>query len=172
MDGVNKLVMKSKSMYVDGSTAYAPERSFDSPLTREEYEKLRKAKIDRANRIKQKKNSLKRKTILSIASVFVMGFGLIFGEAQVYGTQNKLTNLKKEIAEARSVNDDLKLQLAKVSSIGTIKETAEAKLQMRNPDRSTALYVDLSKDNFSPESKDNRTSKTKEVIGKIKNLLF
>jgi cell division protein FtsL len=172
VDGVNKLVTKSKNMYVSGSTAYAPERSFDSPLTREEYDKLRKAKTDRINRVKLKKNSKKRKTILSIASVFVMGLGLIFSEAQVYKAQTNLTNLKKEIVEARLVNDDLTLQLAKVSSISTIKETAEGKLNMKNPDRSMALYVDLSRDNFNPKSEDNRVSKTKEALGKIKNLLF
>ena len=58
---VNKLVVKNRNMYISGSTALAPEREYDKPLRKEEYEKLRKAKVERINRVKQKKNAKRKK---------------------------------------------------------------------------------------------------------------
>jgi cell division protein FtsL len=164
--------MKNKNMYVSGSTAYAPERNTENPITREEYEKLRRAKIERSNRAKQKKNAKKRGTIVTIAGVFIIGFGVIWSEAQVYGIQNQLSSIKKEIVEVNKLNEDLRLQLVKVSSINNIKTIAEDKLHMSTPSRTNVMFADLSKNNFSELPKDNREGKAKELFLKIKNLLF
>jgi cell division protein FtsL len=169
---VNKLVKKSRFDYINGSTVYAPERHTESPLKKEEYEKLRKTKIQRINRIKQKKNAQKRQVMVSIITVFAMGLSLIWGEAQVYRTQRELTKVKKEITEINRLNDDLKVQLLKVSSIENIKQSAENKLHMIIPDRKNVIYADLSKDNFNRETKDGSESKTKDLWWRIKNLLF
>lgn len=164
--------MKNRNIYVNGSTAYAPERNTENPLTKEEYEKLRRAKIERSNRFKQKKNAKKRGTIINIAGIFVIGLGIIWSEAQVYGIQNQLSSIKKEIVEVNKSNEDLRLQLVKVSSISNIKTVAEEKLHMINPNRSQILFADLNKNNFSDAPEDNREGKAKELFLKIKNLLF
>jgi cell division protein FtsL len=169
---VNKLVKKSRFEYINGSTVYAPERHRESPLKKEEYEKLRKTKIQRINRIKLKKNAQKRKVMVSIVTVFGVGISLIWGEAQVYSSQRELTKIKKEIVDIGRQNDDLKIQLLKVSSLENIKQNAENKLHMMIPDRKNVIYADLSKDNFSREPKDGSENKTKDLWMMIKNLLF
>lgn len=166
------MVKKSKFEYINGSTVYAPERVKETPLKKEEYEKLRKKKIERINRVKQKKNAQKRSVILSIITTFGVGLSLIWGEAQVYRTQRELTKIKKEIVEINKHNDDLKLQLLKVSSLENIKQNAESKLHMITPDRKNAIYADLSKNNFSKEPGDGSASKTKDLWWRLKNLLF
>jgi cell division protein FtsL len=169
---VNKLVKKSRFEYINGSTVYAPERLRESPLKKEKYEKLRKTKIERINRVKKKKNAQKRRVMVSIITVFGVGLSLIWGEAQVYGNQMELTKIKKEIVDVNRQNDDLKIQLLKVSSLENIKQNAENKLHMIIPDRKNVIYADLSKDNFNEETKDGSESKTKDLWLRIKNLLF
>jgi cell division protein FtsL len=164
--------MKNRNTYVNGSNAYAPERSRENPLTREEYEKLNRAKIERTNRIKQKKNAKKRKAMFTIVGAFVVGVSLIWSEAQVYGVQNKLTKMKKEIVEVGRSNEDLKIQLGKVTNIRNVENVAEQKLHMKKPEVSKFLYVDLAKNNFSEIPEDNSQGKLKELITKIKSLLF
>jgi cell division protein FtsL len=166
------LVKKSRFEYISGSTAYAPERHKESPLRKEEYEKLRKKKIERINRVKQKKNAQKRSVMVSIITVFGVGLSLIWGEAQVYRTQRELSKIKKEIVEVNRQNDDLKIQLLKVSSLENIKQNAESKLQMVSPARKNVIYADLSKNNFIKEPMDGSESKTKDLWWRIKNLLF
>jgi cell division protein FtsL len=169
---VNKLVRKSNYEYINGSTVFAPERMAPSPLKKEEYEKLRRAKIERTNRLREQKNAKKRKVMTSIITVFIVGLGLIWGEAQVYATQQQLTKLKRQIVDMNRQNDDLKVQLLKVSSLEHVKQSAEDKLQMINPDKKYVIYMDLNKDNFNKEPKDDRESKSKELFMRIKNLLF
>lgn len=166
------MVKKSRFEYISGSTVYAPERHKESPLRKEEYEKLRKKKIERINRVKQKKNAQKRSVMVSIITVFGVGLSLIWGEAQVYRTQRELSKIKKEIVEVNRQNDDLKIQLLKVSSLENIKQNAESKLQMVSPARKNVIYADLSKNNFIKEPMDGSESKTKDLWWRIKNLLF
>lgn len=166
------MVMKSSNSYVRGSTAYAPERNRENPLTQEEYEKLRRSKVERANRVKLKKNAQKRKSMSVIVGVFVVGLGLIFSEAQVYGIQNQLSKVKKEIVEVNKSNEDLRLQLVKVASIGNVEQIAQQKLHMVRPDRTKIIYADLSIDNFSEIPEDNSVGKFQEFILKIKSLLL
>ena len=146
---MNKLVVKNRNMYISGSTALAPEREYDRPLRKEEYEKLRKAKALRINRAKQKKNAKKRKVMFNIASVFIIGFSIVWGEAQVYGTQQKLTSIKTQIIEINKENEDYKHQLAKVGSIENIKQVAEKDIHMITPDRTLIISADLEKNNFN-----------------------
>ena len=87
-------------------------------------------------------------------------------------TQQKLTNIKKEIIEINKENEDYKLQLAKVSSIEHIKQVAENDIHMITPDRTLMISVDLEKDNFIRTPNDDRKSITKEIIFKMKSLLF
>ena len=172
MDGVNRLVVRNGNEYINGSTVFAPEVDRNNPLRKEEYEKLRKANIERSNRAKQKKNTKKRKIMLNIFLVFLTGLGLIWSEARVYNTQKDLSKIKKEIHDVQQSNEALKIELVKVSGIEIVKSTAENNLHMINPDRKQAIYMDLSKDNFAEAPKDDREGKTKEIISKIKNLLF
>jgi cell division protein FtsL len=169
---VNKLVVKSRNTYINGSTVLAPDKRVESPLKKEEYEKLKRSKVERINRVKQKKNAQKRKVMMSIACVFLVGFSLIWGEAQVYRSQIKLSDIKAEITETNKENEDLRLQLAKASSIDNIRSVAESNLHMIAPDRKLMIVADLNKDNFIDEPKDYRESKAKEIITIIKSLLF
>lgn len=166
------MVMGKGNEYVKGSTVFAPEVGRPNPLSKEEYEKLRKAKVERLNRVRQKKNAKKRKVMLTILLVFFTGIGLIWGQARVYSTQRELSRINKEIHDVQQANEALKVELVKVSGIEKVKSTAEKNLHMINPDRKQFLYVDLSKDNFAKVPKDDRESKTKEIVSKIKNLLF
>ena len=172
MGGVNKLVMDNKQEYIKGSTALSPKRQEKGPLKKEDYELLRKARIERSNRIKLKKNLRKRKVLKTIAVVFVFGFALMFNESRLYDKQQKISKIKNQVSEASKTNEDFKIQLYKLDGIKNIKDTAENKLQMVLPQVGSEIRVDLSKNNFAEVPRDDKESFAEEILAKIKGLLF
>jgi cell division protein FtsL len=169
---VNKLLVRNGSEYIKGSTVFAPDININRPVRKEEYERLRKSRAQKLSRIRQRKNDHKKRVVLSILVVFFAGLGLIWNESQVYKTQRQLTRVRREINEVHHLNEALRVELIKVRGIGQLQEAAENDLGMVRPDRSNIVYLDLSKNYFEREPKDGRESKAKDIMARIKNLLF
>lgn len=166
------MVMDKKQQYVKGNTALAPEKQEREPLRKEEYDLLRKSKIERANRLKHNKNIKKRKVLKSIAVIFVFGFAIMFNESKLYDRQQEITQINKQINEINKTNEDLRIQLVKLNGLNNIKDAADNKLQMVIPQNGSEVRVDFSKNNFAEVPRDDKESLAKEFLAKIKGLLF
>lgn len=131
--------------YTRGNTVIAPEikRQADKSKNR------KNKKEEQLN--KRKKATLKLiSNVIGISSV-ICTFGLITLSVNgiVYSKQNKLTTIKEEIKVQSDLNDALKVDLLKYSSLETIKNMAENELGMIYPDKDSTITIDMSKDYFS-----------------------
>lgn len=169
---MNKLVVNKDTRYVEGSTVLAPGRVEKAPLRKEEYEQLRKAQVERTNRLKHKKNLKKRKVLKTIAIVFIFGFVLTWNEGRLYTKQQQLGQIKHQINELNRDNEDLHIKLVELNGLESIKKLADEKLGMKIPEKDNIVYVDFSKSNFAEVPSDEKESLTKEIMMKIKSLLF
>jgi cell division protein FtsL len=172
MGGVNKLVEDKKMRYIKGSTALAPEKQQSGPVRKEDYEVLKKSKIERENRLKHKKNLNKRKVIKAISFVFAAGIALMFNEGRLYEKQQKVSQINREITDISKQNEDIRIQLVKLNSLSSIKNTADNTLNMVMPKREEVIYVDFSRSNFAEVPQDDKESLAEDFFAKIKNLLF
>ena len=69
-------------------------------------------------------------------------------------------------------NENMRIQLLKYNDISKIEEYAITKLHMIQPDKGAAIYMDISKNNFLPSTKNVVKPKGNTIISKIKSFLF
>jgi len=166
------LLEDKKMQYVKGSAALAPKREEKETTRQKDYESLRRAKIERENRLKYKKNMQKRKVLKTIVAVFIVGIGLMYNEGRIYEKQQKIIEINKEIKTVNQQIEDVKYQLLKLNSVANIKEIADNELNMTIPKNTETVYVDFSKENFAEATQEEKESFAEEVLDKIKSLLF
>ncbi|OPJ63242.1 hypothetical protein [Clostridium oryzae] len=165
------MLMDKSSYYINGSTIESP-NTYEEIPSKQEYEKLKKSKIEKNNRQKHKKNLQKRKTIIAVTAVFALGLLLMYNQSKVYSKQMKLTELKRNISELRLTHEDTQMKLYKLSNIETIRKNAQNKVGMVSMKKTKNVYVNFSKNYFKPRTSEAKMSKTKELLIKLKNLLF
>lgn len=153
---------------VFGSNAVVTERKIEKREL-EKNEKLEKAKKERRLRILVKQRQQKKNIMQIVALVFIFGIIIIGRNASIYSMQKQLTSINSEIKEVRNDNEALKIELLKVSSLENIKNYAENNLKMINPDKSTVIRHDISKNNFTEPTESNIN---KTFLSKIKDALF
>lgn len=172
------MIMVDKENNISGNTALAPEYA---PSTDEkhnkELEKYKKIKI-KNKKERQRRLKFKFKTIRNIIIFFAMGITIVGRYSMIYSMQKKSNDLQKQLNEVNKNTENLKVQLVKQSNLSVIEKEALSKLKMVNPDKNTALYTDLSYDNFSKENSDiNKSNKESnswfsKFFKGIKEMLF
>jgi len=163
-------VLIEKENMFNGNTvlapAYLPAKKVD------EYEKLKKARQESLKKSQQLRINKKCKTLLSIFSIFILGVIMIFRYSVIYDMERQ-TSKERTIASNLVIdNDNIEIVLAKYKDISKIEDYAITKLHMIQPDKGSAIYMDLSKNNFLVSHKDIAKSKGNEIINKIKDFLF
>lgn len=156
--------------YINGNTVTRHQEKQYDIETQQEIERIRKVKKDRYLREKARKNQIKKNMSQIVLGVFLSGCVVIYGDNKVYSAQRQVKDLKNQIASLKSDNENMKVQILKVSSIDQIKDISENKLKMISPTHQNQIFVDISKNNFSPKvekSKDNNGS----IIETIKNFM-
>ncbi len=170
---MNKLVVKDYD-YVKGNTALKPNRKSTDHNVDKKYEDLRKSKIDRKNRLKDKRNK-DTKGIIQVGSlILLLGIATVWRDANVYAMRNNLSDIKKQINQVTNENEALKVDLLKVSSLENIKSVAEGKLKMVIPNKDEVVRVDLSKENFEKyiNNEEKNAESQGNLLTKIKDVLF
>lgn len=170
---MNKLVVKDYD-YVKGNTALKPKRKSTDHNVDKKYEDLRKSKIDRKIRLKDK-HKKNRNGIIQVGSlILLLGIATVWRDANVYAMRNNLSNIKKEINQVTNENEALKVDLLKVSSLENIKSVAEGRLKMVIPNKDEVVRVDLSKENFEQyvNNGDENVENQWKLLTKIKDVLF
>ena len=166
------MVLRDEKKYIVGSNVLSPNRD-SSALERERYKELERAKQERNRRIKQKQRKRKLSVIQVVALVFISGITLVWRDAKIYSMQKNLATAKREIETTRLKNEALKVDLLKVSSIEYVKTQAEKKLNMVEPQKNSAMAIDLSKDNFNlPKESTAEKNLISNFIDNLKRFLF
>jgi cell division protein FtsL len=158
----------TKSNYINGNTVLAPQ--YD-PSIDEEYLKLKKKRKERLKNKNKKAVKTKLTIIRNIVLVFIVGVTLIGRYSSIYNMQKQVNNTQDEITNLNLQNDNLKVELVKQSDITKIEDTAVKKLNMVQPDKNVATYIDLSKDNFNNDTKIT-ADKNNNIIGELMKALF
>lgn len=164
------MIIKDGKSYINGNTVLSPERKANEPLRKEQYDKLRKAQLERESRIKKEQLKKKKSTIQVITFIFALGLILIGRYAMIFNMQKNLSTIKKEIEVVNAQNEALKVDILRISSFEKVKNTSEKQLKMIEPDKNNALIMDLSKDNFKDSKAQD--AKAKSIIEKLKKYLF
>lgn len=151
------------SEYLDGNTVLKPEIELPERGNDEykELEKLKKEsrKKEREKRIKSKTNTLKK-----ITAIFVLGFILVYRAAIINDMQKNLNGMKGSIRSVVSENDALNIQLIKSHNLESIQSAATDKLKMQKPDKSLAIYTDLTKNFIKNEVKQPQKKFSTNII--------
>jgi len=162
------LIVEKQKNYINGSNALMPELKKDTQK-KDKYKKLQREKREREIRISKEKNQKKKSAIRYILILFALGILLTSRYAIIFNIQKDLSSVKNQIQKVDSENEALKIDILKVSSYESVKNTAEKQLNMKEPDNSKALIVDLSKNNFKESNKDKEKLSKFE---KLKDILF
>lgn len=159
--------------YVKGNTALQPKRKSTDYNRDKQYEDLRKSKIERKNRLKNKHKQNTLGVIQIVSLIFILGIVTVWRDANVYKMRNDLSNTKKEINMRANENEALKVELLKSSSLENIKVVAEGKLKMVIPAKEDVVKIDLTKENYMNESeKQIIDDNNKNLMTKLKDALF
>ncbi|SHJ61056.1 hypothetical protein SAMN02745163_02264 [Clostridium cavendishii DSM 21758] len=169
---MNKLVLKDYD-YVKGNTALQPKKKETNHEVDKQYEKLKKSKLERKNRLKNQRRKTRAEILQIGALIFVLGMIAIWRDTNVYSMRNNLSNTNKQISEVSSDNEALRVEILKASSLGNVKKTSENDLNMVIPTKENIVKVDLTKDNFKKqENKPVKVTNNKSFIMNIKDALL
>ncbi|GKU23955.1 hypothetical protein CFB3_21770 [Clostridium folliculivorans] len=159
--------------YVNGNTALNPKRKVNDPQRDKQYEDLKKSKIDRDRRLKERQKRNRRAATQVIVMLFVLGIATIWRDVKVYTVQAQLTQVNSDIKEIGAENESLKAEILKSSSLDTIKTTAESKLGMIIPGDGDILKTNSNENYFAANVKDKQaTNNDWSLLAKIKEFLF
>lgn len=136
--------MNKNVRYFNGNAVLAPD--FETQKNNEnEYEKLKKEKIEAKENIRR--NSAKRKLsmINKITICFIMGIFLVHRYSVILNMQKSVNSMRNQISELSKENQNINVELAKYSSMSYVEYNAVNKLQMSKYNKNDAIYVDFSK---------------------------
>lgn len=155
--------MNKDIRYFNGNAALMPDAETQK---NNEYEKLKREKIEVKENIKR--NSAKRKLSMlkRIMICFAMGIFLIYRYSVILGMQKNLNIMRNQASELNKENQNLSVELVKYSSMSYIEDNAVNKLHMKRYSRNNAISIDFSQKviNEPVQVKSNTDSKENAII--------
>lgn len=164
--------MMNRQTLINGNTVLVPEYQPIKHERNKEKEEQKRAKLQELKKNRETRIKNKLKAIGSIVLIFTVGLALIYRYSTIYKMQNDLRNIKNEVVKIEKDNDNLNVELLKVSNIDYIKQAAEGKLKMVSAHKNQVIYSDLTKDNFSKHPDKNNIDTQAKFIERVKNMLF
>lgn len=163
------MIIMDKEFEIKGNTVLVPERSKDEYIKERENYKRRKKEMElHRKNIKMKKQI---RVILGIAAIFIFGFVILLRYSEIYSLQNRLASVQNESNVIQDQNDDLKLQIFKSENIDDLTQKAVGDLHMVQPDKNSAVRVNLHKNSVNYNGNTKDTNK-KGFLDFIKSKLF
>lgn len=134
--------------YIRGNAALNPKRKYDEidrKIQKENQERERRERLRREKA--QKKQAVKN--ILNVALVaLVLGVLTIARNGKVYGLQNDLSKVRKEISIATEEGNALKASILGKASIDEVRNVASDS-GMKLPGKNDTITVDITTDYFA-----------------------
>lgn len=142
------MVVESERFSTKGSAALKQERRFLGNEAIEKQRELERKIKEHKNRKNQILKASRGRVISYIILTFLFTFSLMFRYSYIYSIQSEFTKTQENAAANQRTNENLKIQLLKLNNEKEIHEKAAA-LGMIQPVRSSAVFVDFSKENFN-----------------------
>nr|WP_242977215.1 MULTISPECIES: cell division protein FtsL [Clostridium] len=156
-----------------GNTVLKPQYE---PQIEKDKEKEKKEQYKRNKKIQQKLLKKKFKTLRNIILAFILGVTLVARYGILYGMQKELSGVNSEISEVEKESENLKVELVHHSNLSNIEKVAGQNLKMVPPDKDSAIYTDLSYNNFKKEDSKNHIGEKHnaflEFFSNLKKVLF
>lgn len=124
----------------------------------------------RQKNVHRKKSNKKLIIIRNIVIAFIVGIILIWRYCMIYDLQRNLNEVNQNIVTLNRENENLKVELVKYNNIQYIEDIAVNKLKMVVPDRSDAIYANISKKTIVAAK--NEVPKNKNVITILAQKIF
>lgn len=164
------MIVSNKNKIVNGSNALIPEYSPNPQIEKQRQRDLEKLRKEHLKINKEKAIIRKVKTIRNIVILFALGIILIYRYCLIYNTEKEIIDVRKSISSINSENESLKISLLKYNNIGSLEEAAVDKLNMIPKSKTSAIYIDLDKNNFKQTS--GEENKNSGFIYKLKKILY
>jgi len=162
------VIVVNEDILISGNTVLKPKYNPYRNDEKEQKQKSRKIK----NKQKNRRLRNKIKIIRNIALTFIVGLILVGRYSIIYNMQKELNSVKSNINTINKENENLKVELVKFNNIQFIEETAMTKLHMIRPDKSLAIYTNLSKETIQSTEKKNEIEEQQNIWNRLREMLF
>ena len=129
----------------DYRTAYPNYKELENPRVRPE--RVQADRMDKAARENKKINTNSRtvafRLLLKIACVFTLCFLMIYRYTVILESNNKITELTKQLAELEAQNQAISTKIERSLELGPLEEYATGELGMVKPDNAQIFYIDM-----------------------------
>jgi cell division protein FtsL len=147
---------KHSNDYVYGSVAYDIQ-----PEIKNEKKPIKRRKTK--NRVK-----IKLKMVGSIFIIALISLLTLSRFASTIKLTYDIRTVKSEIKKVQEANENTRVQMAKISNIKNIEETAVSKLGMIIPDKNKVVYIDVKPlTSLKDQSKEGTKTAANEFVQKI-----
>lgn len=162
--------MVNENSVIRGNTVLKPNYNpyEDNQFEREE-ERKRKLK---QNKQKNKRLKSKVKVMRNIVLTFITGLALVGRYCIIYDMQRQLNSVQSNISVINKDNENLKVELIKYNNLQLIEDTATNKLKMVKPDKSGAVYTNLSKEVIQSREKKKEIEVQQNIWNRLGKILF
>lgn len=167
------MVMLEGKNRFNGNTVLKPQYE---PQIEKDKDKEKKEQYKRNKKIQQKLLKKKFKILRNIIIAFILGVTLVARYGILYGMQKELSSINSEISEVEKESENLKVELVHYSNLSNIEKVAGKNLKMVPPSKDSAIYTDLSYNNFKKENSKNHIGEKHnaflEFFSNLKKVLF
>ncbi len=151
---------KHSENYMYGSVAYDIQ-----PEIKNEKKPIKRRK--QKNRVK-----IKLKMVESIFIIALISILTLSRFASIIKLTYDIRTVKSEIKKVQEANENTRVQMAKMSNIKSIEETAVSKLGMVIPNKNQVVYIDVKPlTSLNDQSKEGTKTAANEFIQKIIGLI-
>ena len=128
----------------DYRTAYPNYRELETPRVRPEtVQSDRKKSVQETKKVSINSRAGAFKLFLKIACVFTLCFLMIYRYTVILESNNKITELTKQLAELEAQNQAISTKIERSLELGPLEEYATGELGMVRPDNSQIFYIDM-----------------------------
>lgn len=164
------MIVSNKNNIVNGNNALVPKHSPNPQIEKQRHRDLEKLRKEHLKHNKEKSIAKKVKTIRNIVILFALGIILIYRYCLIYNTEKEIIDVKKSITSINAENESLKISLLKYNNIGSLEEAAVNTLNMIPKSTTSAIYIDLDKNNFKETSGEKNNNDG--FVEKLKKILY
>jgi len=164
------VIVVNENSVIRGNTVLKPGYNpyEDNQFEREE-ERKRKLK---QNKQRNRRVNRKVKVLRNIVVTFIVGLTLVGRYCIIYDMQREFNSVESSINVINKENENLKVDLVKYNNLQLIEETATNKLKMVKPDKSGAVYTNLSKEVIQSREKKKEIEVQQNFWNRLRNMLF
>lgn len=146
-----------------------------------EYDVYKENKVLKAKKKAKLDNKVKLKTVGYVMAIFAVGFILMYRYALITEINYNLNKLERQCNEIKNENSRLKVAVETETDLVKVKQLAEQRLSMQEPDMHQIFYVNIPKNDYTAvaESYSNLGKSNKSMfamlldkVGKFTRLLY